>query len=185
MGRPLFFITAQVARLDPTWNFFGVSWWGSTHDEIGLVSRTNAIRVAATGGRRRRVADIGVATSTAGEQRTRRTLVGGAVSRLRNGARRRPGRRISRHEARVSRPPPDHLGGSAWAEPPYVLRQSSLTNNPTNPEPTRRRKTSTDLEETGSDRATDSHTTGMTPDARQLHPSRTSSPSTTSPTTTA
>jgi hypothetical protein len=26
-----------------------VSWWASTHDEIGLVSRANAIRVAATG----------------------------------------------------------------------------------------------------------------------------------------
>jgi hypothetical protein len=30
---------------------------------------------------------------------------------------------------------------------------SSLTNNPTNPEPTRRRKTSTDRQETSSDRA--------------------------------
>ncbi len=42
------------------------SWWGSTHVEIGRVSRTNAIRVAATGGRvgvaAGVVADIGVAT---------------------------------------------------------------------------------------------------------------------------
>jgi hypothetical protein len=42
-----------------------VSWWGSSHDEIGLVSHTNAIRVAATGGRvvtaASVVADIGVA----------------------------------------------------------------------------------------------------------------------------
>jgi hypothetical protein len=48
-----------------------VSWWGSTHDEIGLVSRTNAMRVAATGRRvvvaASFVADIGVATSTAGK----------------------------------------------------------------------------------------------------------------------
>jgi len=46
-------------------------------DEIGLVSRANAIRVAAMVGRvvaaEGVVADIGVAASTAGEQRTRRT----------------------------------------------------------------------------------------------------------------
>jgi hypothetical protein len=38
-----------------------VSWWGSVHDEIGLVIRTDAIRVAATGGRVVVAADVVVA----------------------------------------------------------------------------------------------------------------------------
>jgi hypothetical protein len=43
--------TLRPALTENWWASWWVSWWGSTHDEIGLVSPTNAIRAAATGGR--------------------------------------------------------------------------------------------------------------------------------------
>jgi hypothetical protein len=58
------------------------------------------------------------------------------------------------HEARVSRPardPPDHLGGSAFAEPPYVLRAVLTHQQPHQPGTDPPTKKSTDREETSSD----------------------------------
>ena len=123
-----------------------MSWWGPRHDEIGLVSLTNAIRVAATGGRsapqrgsRRHRHPV----STAGEQRTQRTLSEGPSVVVATALVDAPGRRNRPPRGPRSRPardPPNHLGGSAWAEPPYVLPRRHQSPNPTNPEPTWRRK---------------------------------------------
>jgi excisionase family DNA binding protein len=62
----------------------------------------------------------------------------------------------ARHETRASRPardPPDQLGGSAFAEPPCVLRVVLSHQEPHQPGTDPTTKNLADREETGSDRA--------------------------------
>jgi hypothetical protein len=135
-----------------------------------VVSRTNAIRATATGRRTVAaasiVADIDVAPYTAGEQRTQRTPLGGAVSRLRSAlVDARAGESV-RHEARVSRParltrhrPVVPLCGTTICAPRRHRspRSPATRNRPVDEKPGPIDKKSVPIA------PTDSHTTGDTP----------------------